>query len=88
METLGKARSHIDNRRRRCDDPQKKKEYSAERSRISVQIGALRREVKAAEGILGNIERMRELIRIEEEQIHRSDPNRAKHKQKRRNTAR
>lgn len=78
MEVLSKARSHIDNRRRRCDDPQRKEEYSAERSRISAQIGALRKEAKAAEGILGNTERMKELIRIEEEQISKHDKSRVK----------
>ena len=83
IELLCKARSRVDNRRRRCDDPQKKEEYSRQRSEFTVQIKALRKDVALTEEIETNMERVSELIRIEVEQAAKFHPkNKNRQKQK------
>ena len=79
IELLSKARSRVDNRRKRCEDPQKKEEYSRQRSEFTVQIKALRKDAALTEEIETNMERVSELIRIEVEQQRKFLP---KHRQK------
>lgn len=82
MNTLIKARSHIDNRRRRCNDPKQKEEYSHQRREFTAQIKALRKDIGTAQAIEDNISRMKELIRIETEQQMQFRPNRNKNRTK------
>lgn len=68
MDTLVKARSHVDNRRKRCNDPIKREEYSQQRKELTAVISGLRKDIKTAAAIEEGMDRMKQLIGIEKEQ--------------------
>ena len=65
-------RTGIYNKLRRCTDPERIQELKAVRDELSGQIAQCRDELKSANGVLGNMDKVKENIRIEQEM--RSSP--------------
>ena len=69
MDTLIKARSRLDNRRRYCKESEKKEEFSKQRKDLTALISAYRKDIRLTVGIEQNTEHMKELIRLVNEQL-------------------
>ena len=67
VQALYSERKSIDNRIRRCDDPDEKQRLQKERREISERLKPLRKELNIAKDILVSLPHVRELLRKEDE---------------------